>query len=335
MTAEMSRLGRRVFTVVLIVGLAAALVYSLQVLLLIFAGILLAILLRTAGTWLAERTGLSMKWSMTIVLVAFATFFLGSIGMFGVQIVNQADRLFATVSEAYQQFQQKLAQYHVAGAFSGGGLSLETPAKAAASGVISVAAALILVLFLGTYLSAAPQLYTELFLDFFDQPVRRRVGRLLGDLASALRWWLAGQLMAMAVVGIIAGTGLLLIGVPMAVSLAVLAAILTFVPYIGAILSSIPAILIAFTVSGKTALYVVIVYAVAHIVEGYIIVPLIQHRLVYLPPAMILATQFLMELFGGIVGVTLATPLMVVGMVLIKKLYFKQEWDEPAEEKAA
>jgi predicted PurR-regulated permease PerM len=46
---------------------------------------------------------------------------------------------------------------------------------------------------------------------------------------------------------------------------------------------------------------------------------------------MILATQFVMQLFAGIIGVTLATPLMVVAMVLIKKLYFKQEWNEPEE----
>ena len=82
-------------------------------------------------------------------------------------------------------------------------------------------------------------------------------------------------------------------------------------------------------------LSVMLVYLIAHIVEGYIVTPLIQHRLVYLPPALILATQFLMHLFAGTVGVMLATPLMVVAMVLIKELYFKQEWTEPSEEAAA
>jgi len=77
------------------------------------------------------------------------------------------------------------------------------------------------------------------------------------------------------------------------------------------------------------------IYVIAHVVEGYIVVPLIQQRLVYLPPAMILAMQFLMQLFAGTVGVTLATPLMVVAMVLIKELYFKQDWDETEEASAA
>jgi predicted PurR-regulated permease PerM len=150
-----------------------------------------------------------------------------------------------------------------------------------------------------------------------------------------LRWWLVGQMIAMAAVGTITITGLLLVGAPMAISLGVLAMLLTFVPYIGAIASAVPAILLALTHSQHMALYVVLVFLVAHFVEGYILVPLIQHKLVYLPPAMILVMQFLMQLFAGVIGVTLATPLMVVGMVLIKKLYFKQEWDEVEETPAA
>jgi len=132
----------------------------------------------------------------------------------------------------------------------------------------------------------------------------------------------------MAVVGVITAIGLLIIGAPMAISLSLLAALLTFVPYVGAVVSAVPAVLLAFTKGSDTAFYVILVYLIAHVVEGYIVVPLIQHRMVYLPPAMILATQFLMELCVGILGVTLATPLMVVTMVPIKNLYFKQDWTE-------
>jgi predicted PurR-regulated permease PerM len=335
MTNEIARFGRRVFAVVMIVGLFFAVAYSIQVLLLIFAGILMAILFRGAGTWLAERTGLSIAWSMALVLLSFGVFLFGSIWMFGVQIAEQTDQLFVAVSQAYEELRHKLAQYHMAGGLSTGGINLEAPAKAAASGALWTFASIVIVLFLGVYLSTAPQLYTELFLSFFDSPLRRRVARLLNAMAAALRWWILGQLIAMAVVGLITTVGLLMVGAPMPVSLGVMAMVFTFVPYVGAIVSAVPAILLAFTKSGDLAISVIIVYFVAHVIEGYIIVPLIQHKLVYLPPAMILAMQFLMELFAGMVGVTLATPLMVVGMVLIKKLYFKQEWYEPTEEAEA
>jgi predicted PurR-regulated permease PerM len=335
MTGEIVRFGRRVFAAVLIVALVCAVVYSFQILLLVFAGILLAILFRSTGTWLSEQTALPISWSMGIVLVSFAGVFFGSIWMFGVQIVDKADQLFWAVSQAYMQVSQKLAQFHMAGGLSDGGINLETPARAAASGAVWIVASMVMVVFIGVYLSIKPQLYTELFLSFFELSLRRRIERLLQAIGSALRWWLAGQLIAMAAVGVITGTGLVLIGAPMAISLAVVSTLLTFVPYVGAILSAIPAILLALTNSTQMAMYVVLVYLIAHVVEGYIVVPLIQHKFVYMPPAMILAMQFLMDLFAGVIGVTFATPLMVVAMVLIKKLYFQQEWDEPADEASA
>src|SRR5436309_12438311 len=115
MTAETVRFGQRVFAAVLIVLLVAAVAYSIQILLLIFAGILLAILFRSTGIWLSEHIKLSIHWCMAIVLAGFATIFIASIWMFGLQIMNQADELFWAVSQAYHQFHEKLAQYHVAG----------------------------------------------------------------------------------------------------------------------------------------------------------------------------------------------------------------------------
>jgi len=334
MTAEMTRFSRRVFAVVLIVGLVAAGAYAIQILLLAFAGILLAVLLRAAGTWLHDHARLAIPWSMATVLISFGAFLFGTILIFGVQIANQADQLFWAVSQAYNQFHEKLAAYHIAGSIQNGGLNLETPATAAASSAVWMAAAMVMVLFLGIYLSTNPALYTDLFLSFFHGKTRTRVTELLESIASALRWWLAGQLISMAIVGAITVLGLLLVGAPMAIPLGVLSMLLTFVPYVGAIASGVPAVLLAFTKSTHLAMWVILVYLVAHVVEGYIVTPLVQHRLVYLPPAMILTTQFVMHLFGRVIGLTFATPLMVVGMVLIKELYFRQDWTETTEEAA-
>lgn len=329
MTPEMRQFTRRVFAAVLIIGLSAAVIYSIEILLLSFAGILLAILLRASGTWLRDWTGLPTSWSMAIVLAGFAAVFFGTVLVFGVQIAHQTDQLFFAVHEAYSQFHDKLEQLHAAGGLAGG-LNLETPARAAAPHIFKVLAWMVLVLFLGVYLSTSPELYTDLFLSFFEKPLHTRITGLLESIAAALRWWLAGQLISMAIVGILTISGLLLIRAPMAVPLGVMAALFTFVPFVGSILSAVPAVLLAFTKSPHMALMVILVYLVAHIVEGYIVSPLVQHRLVYLPPALILAMQFLMGIFAGTLGIMFATPLMVVAMVLIKELYFRREWTEEA-----
>jgi predicted PurR-regulated permease PerM len=94
-----------VFVAVIIIGLTAAAAYAIDLILLVFAGILLAVLLRGAGTWLEAHSGLSIKWSMLIALVAFGVVFFGSLWLFGVHIADQADQLIAAVSQAYVEFQ--------------------------------------------------------------------------------------------------------------------------------------------------------------------------------------------------------------------------------------
>jgi len=137
-TPESKRFAKRVFVAVMIIAAIAALAYAISLLLLVFAGVLLAVMLRAAGTWLAEHSRLSNKWSMAIVLAAFAGILLGTLWMFGVQIANQADQLFSAVSQAFAGLQQKVREYRVAGLFisDAGHVNLGAPAKAAASGLL-------------------------------------------------------------------------------------------------------------------------------------------------------------------------------------------------------
>jgi predicted PurR-regulated permease PerM len=322
---------KRVSIVVLVIAAFLIAAYTMQLFLLVFAGILLAIVFRSAGNWLARQSRLSVNWAMGIVLAVFAALLLGMLWEFGSSFANEANEIMLKASQSLSAIQKQASQYrglHQLLSSSGGGVNLQQSATSAVSGITEAAAAIVLVLFVGIYVSVDPRLYTNLVLKVFPQRQRRKVDDLLDEAESALKWWLLGQLIAMAVVGIIAGIGLLIVKVPMALPLAVLAALLTFVPYLGAIVSAVPAILIGFTVSSQTAMYVVLVFLVAHIAEGYVVVPMIQHRFVYLPPALILTTQFFMELLLGIVGITMATPLLVIGMVLINRLYFHQNWEE-------
>ncbi len=330
MSVEMARFVRRAFAAVLIVGLVVFLAYAIELILYVFAGILLALMLRTAGMWLTRTTGISIGWSMTIVLAAFVIGVFGTIWIFGLQIVHQADELFDTISKAYSEFQTKLQQYRVFRQFvsTSPTVNLGATATAAASRALWMAGSVALIVFLGVYLSTGPQEYLESFLNFFSAEYRAKATKILDSLGNALRWWLFGQLIAMVIVGGVTTTGLLLLKSPMAVSLGVMAGLLTFVPYVGALVSAVPAILIAMTHSGQLALYVMFLYLIAHVVEGYIVVPLVQHRLVYLPPAVILTSQLFMHAFAGAAGLTFATPMLVVAMVLIKRLYFKQDWTD-------
>ena len=301
--------------------------YVVEWFLLILAGVLLAILFRTVAEWLSGWLSISFRWRIGMVLSAAGFLVIGGTWKFGSKLVSEANELMAKLSDALASMQQHLQRYeNLQHLFSQSSLNLEQPTKSVLSGGIWTVAALALVFFVGAYLSIEPNTYINGLLRFFGQRRQDQVRSILTGAGTALKWWLLGQLIAMAVVGVITMVGLLILHAPMAVPLALLAAVLTFVPYVGAIGSAIPALMIAFTVSPQMALYVAIVYLIAHAAEGYIVTPIVQHRFLYLPPALILANQFLMALLVGIVGVAMATPFLVIMMVFIERLYFHETW---------
>jgi len=107
----------------------------------------------------------------------------------------------------------------------------------------------------------------------------------------------------------------------MPAALGFLAGILTFVPYIGAFVSAVPSLLLAVSINLDLAVYVVLLYIVVHLIEGYIRVPLVQRRVVPLPPALTLSAQIILGVVAGFLGLLLATPLVAAAIVIIRMVY--------------
>jgi len=108
---------------------------------------------------------------------------------------------------------------------------------------------------------------------------------------------------------------------PLSVSLGIITGILAFVPYLGAITAFIPVEIIALAESGSMGLYAAIVYTVLHLIEGYILTPVIQERAVAIPPVLLLTMQIVMMALFGIMGVFVATPLALVLVIIVQMLY--------------
>jgi len=144
----------------------------------------------------------------------------------------------------------------------------------------------------------------------------------MAAVVHALRWWLLGRLVAMTAVGLLTALGLWAIGMPMALALGFIAGLLSFVPYIGPIVSAVPAILVALADGGflETG-YVVLIYGAAQFLEGSLITPVVQKYSVALPPAILIIAQFLLAVPFGPVGIMLATPFAVSVIVMTQMLY--------------
>jgi predicted PurR-regulated permease PerM len=146
---------------------------------------------------------------------------------------------------------------------------------------------------------------------------------VIGQLGYTLRWWLVGRIAGMTAVGILTWIGLMLLGVPLSFTLATLAAVLDFVPNIGPIIAAIPALLVGLTESPMTGLYVALLYIAIQIAEGSLMTPLIEQETVSLAPVLLLSAQLIMGVLFGVLGLLLATPILVVLVILIKMLYIE------------
>ena len=135
--------------------------------------------------------------------------------------------------------------------------------------------------------------------------------------------------MSLCLVGMLTALGLWILGVPAPLSLGFVAGVLSFIPNFGPLLSLVPAVIVALPNGPQMVLYVILLYAGIQLVESYFITPLIQHRAVRLPPALILLAQILMGVLFGFLGLLLATPLTAVLLVLIKRLYIEDVLAEP------
>jgi predicted PurR-regulated permease PerM len=183
----------------------------------------------------------------------------------------------------------------------------------------------ILVLFLALYFAVDPNAYRHGFLLLLPAAAREKVGRALDASGKALRAWLGGQLLSMLAVGVLTALGLWIVGVPMAIPLGILSAILDFVPFVGPLLAAIPGLLVAFSQGPEVAVYAALVYFAVQFAEGHVILPMVQKWAVQLPPVLGLLSIVAFGLVFGVMGVLFAMPLTVVTVVLVQKLWIDNE----------
>jgi predicted PurR-regulated permease PerM len=191
----------------------------------------------------------------------------------------------------------------------------------AATSTLSAVGAIGLVLVVGLYLAGDPALYREGLVRLVPPAFRPRVDDALAASGHALSRWLLGQGISMLFVGTATAIGLSLLGLPLALTLGLLAGALAFIPFFGPIASGALAVLLAFMQGPEQALYAAGLCVLIQQIEGNLLMPLVQRWAVALPPVLGITAAVIFGLLFGLPGVILASPLMVVAVVLVRKLY--------------
>jgi predicted PurR-regulated permease PerM len=190
--------------------------------------------------------------------------------------------------------------------------------------------AVVVTVFAGVYLAAQPALYLTGFGKLFPPRWRDNADETLDHLAQGLRLWMLGQLLEMLIIGVLSGVAVWMIGLPSPLALGVIAGVAEFVPYLGPIVAAVPAVLVAITLNSTAVLWTLAAYVLIHQAEGQIVMPIIQRRMVFIPPALMLMSILAIGSLWGVSGTIFAAPITVILFVLVTKLYVRDSLGESA-----
>lgn len=181
------------------------------------------------------------------------------------------------------------------------------------------------------FIAFDPTLYQRGVLWLVPRQHEETARQSMCRLCVAMRWWMLGRLASMMVVGALTSLGMWLIGMPAPLALGALAGLLSFVPNVGPIAAALPGLLLALSQGPWMVAWALGIYLGAQFVETYAISPLIDQYTVSVPPGLLIVIQFVLAALAGAWGMIIATPLLVVIMVLIQQLYIREVLQKPIE----
>ncbi|HET8539017.1 MAG TPA: AI-2E family transporter [Anaeromyxobacter sp.] len=197
-------------------------------------------------------------------------------------------------------------------------------AVSAAFDVVVGLTKVILVVVLAAFLVHRPDAYQRGLRRLVPSEHEEAYDEAWARVRDALRRWVGGIMVAMLVMGTLTAIGLLAIGLEDWLLLGFLTFLGTFVPYVGAVASAVPGLLVALGESPRHFALALLVYVGVHVVEGYIVEPVIMRRAVQIRPALLLFGQGVFGAIFGALGFIVATPLIVCGQILVGYLWVER-----------
>lgn len=295
---------------------------------LVFGSVVVAVVLRSIADPLVNR----LRWKDPIAVLAavlLVVALLGGVGfLFGRQITLQVEQLAQTVPAAWRELQVRIEASPAADQIfnqlksigeQAGGVLARAPIVLLST--FAAATTLVLVIVAGVFLAIKPGEARDGALSMLPIAWRMRGREVMNTCGRALKGWLRAQLFSMVLVGGLIGLGLWLIGVPAPLALGLFTGLAQFVPIVGPIAASVPALLIAATGGAQMFLLTLALFFGVSQLEANFITPLVQKNVAALPVVLgIFAVVGLGTLFGPL-GVLFATPLALVLYTVTSMLY--------------
>ena len=331
-----AQIARATVIVVAVIGAAWLMIELTQLLLLVFASIIIAAIFDVLAGGIRRATGIGQNFALSISVLSLISIsvlslillFVGAFALFGTQIAGEFATLQKTLPTALRGFEEFLDRYGLGDQArnlisSGSSDASELVARAGGYAIAagSGLADFVLVLVGAIFLASNPDVYRRGLLLLLPAKAEVPVGEALDEARHGLTGWMLGQAISSVVVGALTWAGLGFLGVPASGGLAIVAGLLDVIPMVGPIIAGVPAVLLAFTVSPMAALWTLLLFLVIQQLQGNLLQPMIQKRAVDVPPAVLLFAVFAFGVLFGFLGILLAAPLTVVAFVAVRRLY--------------
>jgi predicted PurR-regulated permease PerM len=307
--------------------------FTRRVLLLLFAGLLVALVLTSFTNLLRRVLPVGHKAGLAIVFLFLCGVIAGVVAIGIPAVAGQFSQLSEEIPKRAAEVRQWIQQSSMIQKLnqslpdleklmsSGGGTGRFTKFF---SSTFEAVSSLVFILFTGIFAAANPDLYRRIVVKLFSPRLRAKAEHTITRIICTLKYWLLGQSVSMLVVGIVTGVALAIAGVPFALALGIVAAIMEFIPFVGPIISAVPAVLLAFAGGTDKMLVVVAIFAGIQFMEGNVLQPLVQRRAIDLPPIVTLVALLVFGGAFGLLGMFVAAPLAAVILVLVEELYLRE-----------
>jgi predicted PurR-regulated permease PerM len=302
---------------------------TFSVFLLVLAGTLIAIFFRGLSNLIQRKSKWKEGICLAISIISTMLIVAGLFWLIGAKVQEQIAELIETLPKTIDNAKAKLNDSAIGKKTVDKLSSKNSMDKAQVfageffQSTFGVLGDIYVIFFIGIFFTISPKTYTKGMVQLIPPNEQEKADQVLIKLNDQLLNWLKGKLFSMFVVFVLTAIGLAIIGIPLWLVLALLAGLISFIPNFGPLIALIPALLVALMESPQTAALVAGLYILIQFIESNFITTLVQKKLLNMPPALIIIAQLIMGALTGAWGLVLATPLIVIVIVLVQELYLK------------
>lgn len=308
--------------------------FTREIVIMVLIAILFAALIDPFADWFAKRKVPRALAVLIVYLLIVALVLL--IGFWFVPIIGgQFVQLFESISssdgflfQSLDRVQSFTAQYglqeNVRSALQGLQNSVSSSVASiftTVRGVFGGIAALFVILVLTFYMVVEEAAARRLFKNLAPEEYQPFLSQLFARMQNKVGAWLRAQMLLGLIIGVAVYIGLSILGVHYALLLAILAGVLEFVPYIGPVMSIVPAIIISAAQSPMLAVFVLVLYLVIQQIENHLLVPKVMQRVTGLNPVVSIIALLLGIKLGGFIGAVLSIPIVAMASVALEDIF--------------